>query len=136
MKTGQLLVLTFVCGMAARADFSYTQTRKTSQAMPGGGDQVTKHYLKGQKMKMETGNSATIMDFDAQTMTRIDSQAKTYTVTPFADLGKMMQRAEMDAKVEVKETGQKKNVNGFNSSEVVMTIAIRTETSLVTSTAT
>jgi hypothetical protein len=125
MKTGYVLILILACGTLARADFSYQQTRKSAQAMPaGGGDQVTKHYLKGQKMKVESGRSSSIFDFAAQTMTVLDTQAKTYTVTPFGEMGKSFKQSDMTAKIDVKETGQKKSINGFNANQVVMTIAV------------
>jgi len=125
MKTGYVLVLTLACGMTARADFSYTQTRKSGQGMAAAvGDQVTKHYLKGQKMKVDSGKTSSIFDFGAQTITVLDNQAKTYTVTPFGEMGKAMQQSDMSAKIDVKETGQKKSINGFNASEVVMTIGM------------
>ena len=127
MKAIQLAVLTMMCTLIARADFSYTQTRKSAQGVPGGaGDQVTKHYLKGQKMKMDNGKTATIFDFGAQTVTMIDNQAKTYTVTPFAELMKGAGPGvqQMNPTIDVKETGQKKNINGYSCNEVVMTIAV------------
>ena len=124
MKTGHLLVMTLASTMVARADFSYTQTRKSAQGAAAAGDAITRHFLKGQKMKVDSGKSASIFDFDAQTVTMMDNERKTYTVTPFSELGKKLPQTEMSAKLDVKETGQKKNVNGFNASEVVMTIAV------------
>ena len=125
MKTGYVLVLTLACGMTARADFSYTQTRKSGQGMAAAvGDQVTKHYLKGQKMKVDSGKTSSIFDFGAQTITVLDNQAKTYTVTRFGEIGKAVQQSDVSAKIDVKETGQKKSINGFNASEVVMTIGM------------
>src|SRR3954451_10420494 len=118
MKTGHLLTLTLACTLVARADFSYTQTRKSSTATPGApGDSATKHYLKGQKMMLDSERTASIFDFDAQTLTVIDRQKKTYSVTPFSDLGKALPQTGMNASIDVKDTGQKKNINGFNASE-------------------
>ncbi len=126
MKTAYLLIVMLGCGMTAKADFSYSQTRKSSQAMTAaGGEATTKHFLKGQKMKVDSGKTASIFDFDAQTVTVLDNQQKTYTVTPFGELGKGLPQTGMNANVDVKETGQKKVVNGFNASEVVMTIAMQ-----------
>jgi hypothetical protein len=124
MKTVHLMMLTVACTLIARADFSYTQTRKSAQGMGTGGDQVTRHYLKGQKMKVDSGKSASIFDFETQTVSSLDTQNKTYTVTPFSELGKAAQQSEISAKIDVKETGQKKSINGFNASEVVMTVAM------------
>ena len=126
MRTGHLLLCTVACTLAPRADFSYTQTRKSTKSIAGAGvgDAVTKHYLKGQKMKVDSGRTASIFDFDAQTFTTIDHQKKTYSVTPFSALGSALKQGDITATVDVKETGQKKNINGFNASEVVMTIGM------------
>src|SRR6185437_16076492 len=98
MKTIRLSILAFACVFAARADFSYTQTRKAMQSpMPGGAaDQVTKHYYKGQKMKTDSGTTATILDFDAQTITIINHSQKSYTVSKFTDIAQTAKAAEMD----------------------------------------
>jgi hypothetical protein len=108
--------------LTVRADFSYTTTVKSpggamAAATPGIG-RVTKTHLKGQKMKIDRGSSATIFDFDAQTSTYIDSSLKTYRVTKFSDLGEASRR--QDINVEVKDTGQKKTISGYNASEMVL----------------
>ena len=68
--------------------------------------------------------SATILDFDAQTITTINNRQKTVTVRNFSDIGAAAKQANIDAKIDVKETGQKKNVNGFNASELIMTMEV------------
>jgi hypothetical protein len=92
-------------------------------AMAGGANGSSKYYFKGQKLKVDNGNSATIMDFDAQTITTINNAQKTVSVKSFNDVsgGKP---SDVTAKIEVKETGQKKTVNGFNASELVLTMDI------------
>lgn len=129
MKTAQILILTFAASLAARADFSYTTTRKSTggamgQMAASAGDPVTKHYLKGQKMKIEHGDTATVIDFEAQTITSINPSQKTYSVAKFADLGKAIENAGVDVKADVKKTGAVKTINGFNASEVVMTMDV------------
>lgn len=121
----RLLFLTLIASAAARADFSYTMTSKPSGA-PGapGSEQVTRIYLKGQKMMSDTGPVSIIMDFDAQTMTMVNKTQKTYTVTKFADMGQTAAASITDVKADVKETGQHKTINGFNASELVMTMQI------------
>jgi hypothetical protein len=107
------------------ADFSYKSTRKTGGAMASMmGNQapaVSTYYYKDQKLKVDNGTSATIMDFGAQTITTIDHSAKTVTVRSFQDAAKASP-GTIDAMIDVKETGQKKKVNGFDASEVVMTM--------------
>jgi hypothetical protein len=42
----------------------------------------------------------------------------------FSDLGGMMKSTDIDAKADVKETGQKKIINGFNASQMIMTMEV------------
>jgi hypothetical protein len=133
MKIAILSLATLALTLNARADFSYTSTMKMSGGMASAASGGTsKHYLKGQKMKTDTGDSAIIMDFEAQTMTMVDNTKKTYHVTNFSDMGQALKRADqsdMSVKVDVKETGQRKSINGFNASEVIMTMEINNPTS-------
>jgi hypothetical protein len=46
---------------------------------------------------------------------------KSYTVSGFGDLAKTMP-AGMEAKIDLKETGQKKTINGFNASQAILTM--------------
>jgi Domain of unknown function (DUF4412) len=118
--TAALLIATFT----AHADFSYTTTQKATggqmAAMAAGQNQNTKFYLKGQKMKTENGDTATILDFDAQTITTVNNKQKTASVHKFSDIAAA--GTDVNAKIDVKETGQKKVINGYNASELVMTI--------------
>lgn len=122
MSFCKFLVLAIALAVAARADFSYTTTRKGTAAGQTG--EVTKHYLKGQKMMFDSGNRVILVDFDAQTITTIQTAQKTYTVAKFGDLGQTLQQNNMDISADVKETGQKKVINGFNASQVIMTMQI------------
>ncbi len=128
MRATCTLCLALAAAGAGRADFSYTTTMKSSAgpmaAVAGGNDRASKTYLKGQKMKIESPDSIMIMDFDAQTITHLSPTQKTYTVSKFSELGAGMDKAGMNVNIDVKETGQKKTINGFNSSEVVMTMEI------------
>lgn len=125
MRAKCTLCLMLAAGVMARADFSYTTTTKSSGGMMGaaaGQGSVTKNYLKGQKMKIETGNTIMILDFDAQTMTSINPTQKTYAVSKFSEMGNDMSKAGVGVNIDVKETGQRKTINGFNASEMVMTM--------------
>ena len=123
MKTATLLVVTLCATATAYADFSYTTTRKT-EGSPAAGcrPSATKYYYKGQKMMTDSGDTAMVIDFDAQTVTLIHKAQKTYSVMKFSDLGQVLKQADIDAKIDVKETGQKKMINGFNATEMVMTM--------------
>jgi hypothetical protein len=118
--TAALLVATFT----AHADFSYTTTQKATggqmAAMAASQNQNSKFYLKGQKMKTESGETAIILDFDAQTITTVSHRQKTVTVRKFSDMAAAT--SDVNAKVDVRETGQKKAINGYNASELVLTI--------------
>jgi hypothetical protein len=126
MKIAYLLIVPLACALNARADFSYTQTTKSSQGMmgAGGGDQSSKHYMKGSKIKVERGTTAIIMDFDAETVTTINHSAKTYSVMKFSDTQQALANAGAEIKIDVKDTGQHKTINGFNASQVVLTMDI------------
>jgi hypothetical protein len=125
LKTATLLVVTLCATATAYADFSYTTTRK-AQGSPAAAaaPSTTKYYFKGQKMMTDSGAAATLIDFDAQTITNINKTQKTWSVMKFSELGDVMKSADIDAKVDVKETGQTKMINGFNASEMVMTMEI------------
>lgn len=116
----RLLLLGLMAAGAAQADFSYTSTRK---GMPMGGDQSTKYYLKGNRMLIDNGSNAVLLDFDAQTTTTMDRAAKTYTVTKFADEGtNKLQDVKVDA--QFKETGQHRTISGYDCVQGVMTMAM------------
>jgi hypothetical protein len=124
MQIARFLMLALAAGAAARADFSYTMTRKSSGTMGAtGGDQATRYYLKGQKMMMDLGSMAIIMDFDAGSVTSINKMQKTYTVTPFGQIGQTMQGQQApDVQIDFKETGQHKTISGFEATQTVMTV--------------
>lgn len=121
MRTARFAMLALLAGAAARADFSYTMTRHSSGAMAAAGEQATRYYLKGQKIMTDMGSMALLIDFETQTVTAVNKAQKTYTVTPFGQLGGMAQ-ATPDVQVDFKETGQHKVINGFNASQAVMTM--------------
>jgi hypothetical protein len=112
--------------LTLRADFSYSTTTKSSGGMAAapGSNRVTKTYLKGQKMKIDRGSSVTIFDFDAQTSTYIDSSQKTYRVSKFSDLRETSSTQRQDLNIDVKDTGQKKTINGYNASEMVLSVVL------------
>ncbi len=123
MKTVNLLFLALCAAASAWADFSYITTRKGT-GPAASGPQETKHYFKGQKMLTDNGNTATLIDFDAQTITNIDKAQKTFTPIKFTDLPDILKQSDIEVKAEVKETGQKKVINGFNATEMVVSMAV------------
>ncbi len=121
-----LLPLTLATGLTAFADFSYTMTQKTTggsmAAMAGtAADRTTKNYLKGQKLLTGSSDVSTIIDFGAQTVTTLNHAQKTYSVKKFGEAG-AAGASNTNMTFDVKDTGQKKTINGFNASETVMTM--------------
>jgi hypothetical protein len=124
MSFSKSLILAAAMAVAARADFSYTSTRKGTGAGQTG--EVTKHYLKGQKVMFDSGNRMILVDFDSQTVTTMQTAQKTYTVVKFSDLGQNLKDTDVEITADGKETGEKKVINGFNASEIVMTMEVAT----------
>jgi hypothetical protein len=123
MKTLAALSIAAISAALAHADFSYTQTRTMTGGMLAsmagrGGPQSSKVMLKGQKMRTDDGKSSIILDLDGQTITNINHAQKTYTVRNLADLKTPVE--DLNAKADVKETGQTKTINGFHAKELVV----------------
>ncbi len=97
--------------------------------------------VKGNRMATVSKERASIIDLDAETITEISFARKTYTVMTFAEMKQMMeqmaQRAkdapkqqseqqpsnvDTDFKLEVKETGQAKEIAGLQTKEVILTM--------------
>src|SRR3954447_11233828 len=108
MQTAILLVVTLCASATAYADFSYTTTRKAQGPTAAAASSATKYYFKGQKMMTDNESVAMILDFDAQTITTINKTQKTWSVKKFSDIGQALKQTDVDAKVDLKETGQKK----------------------------
>lgn len=133
----------------AFADFTYEQTARITggsmvrlmKMVPGGGKalepQVSTHLVKGNRMATITARGISVVDLDKETMTEIDLEKSTYAVITFADFKlameamqkKMAQRAKqgeanMEVTFDVKETGAKKNIGGFNAREVLLLISM------------
>ncbi len=117
MKITNLILIALMGTMAARADFSYTMTRKGV-----GAPEVTTQSIKGQKMMIDNPSTTIVMDFDAQTITTVNKSQKTFTMKKFSDVGTGLSGTEMT--MDVKETGQKKNINGFDASELLLTVDV------------
>ena len=107
--------------------------------------------VKGNRKLTINDTTGRIIDLDQEKVYDIDYKGKSYKVMTFDDLRRQMQQAEERAKAEqqksqpsepksepadpnakqmqidfdLKETGQTKNINGFDTREVVMTITVR-----------
>jgi hypothetical protein len=125
VNLSKLIIVALAAAAGAHADFSYTTTTK-GPMMPGANTgQASKHYLKGDKMMTDMGNSAMIIDFDAQTVTHIDKANKTYSVSKVSDLTSGQgPAAKVEMSADFKETGEHKTINGFNASQAMMTVQV------------
>src|SRR5688500_6595142 len=111
-----------------------------------------KTAVKGNRKATLTGNTGQIIDLSEEKVYDIDFKKKQYTVTTFAELRRRMQEAEERARKEaekeerkeegrkeepqkptkeyevdfdVKETGQKKQIAGYDTKNVIATITVR-----------
>jgi hypothetical protein len=85
--------------------FGALGTIANAAARLGGGDMhnmPSTTYVSGHKMKVESANSATILDADAGRVTSIDMKQKTYTSMTFADMAAAMQQAQASARQQMK----------------------------------
>jgi hypothetical protein len=107
---------------------------------------VSSIAIKGDRKMSVAGDNGEIIDLNEQKVYGLDMKAKTYKVVTFAELRAAYEKAKADAtaktqemkpedkkqvedttkqyelEADVKETGQKKNINGFDTHEVILTI--------------
>jgi hypothetical protein len=105
--------------------------------------------VKGDRRFRGDENMAEIVDLNEEKVYQVDLRKKTYTVMTFAEIRKRMEEArrkaeeqmakskpeqkagpdekgrEMEMDFDIKETGQKRAINGFDCREVVMTVTVR-----------
>ncbi len=85
---------------SAQADFSYTTTRKQSGGVSvAGRNSMTKFYIKGAKMKVDSGNRAFILDFDARTLTTVDNGQKTISIETLKESGAEAPKIEVNESI-------------------------------------
>ncbi len=118
-------------------DFSYEQTAKVTGGMAAMASRFTGQaaeptttsvMVKGNLMANVTKGEASLIDLDAETVTEISFDRKTYSVITFAQMKEMMERmtqsksGQGDFKVSAKETGQSKQIGSFTAKELVITV--------------
>lgn len=100
--------------------------------------------VKGSRKMTINDNTGHLVDLDEEKIYEIDMRGKTYKVLTFEELRRRMQEAQEKAKkqsaeatktepgeqnveidFDLKESGQKKAINGYDCREVVMTITVR-----------
>jgi hypothetical protein len=103
--------------------------------------------VKGDRKITSTDDSATVIDLSEEKIYELNVRDKSYKVVTFAEMRKRMEEAtakaeedarkqraredkkdpnqkEMTVDFNVKDTGQKRQINGFNCRQVIITIAI------------
>jgi hypothetical protein len=150
------------------ADYTYQQTTQitggsllqmvktvgvfSSQARHMGDPVVSTIYLKDNRLANVSPENIEIIDLDAQTITQIDVQKKSYTVMTFAQMKQTIENARAQAQqaaaqqqaqpaaqpaanpdaqnvnmsfdVKVRNTGAQKQISGLQSSESIMTLML------------
>jgi hypothetical protein len=114
---------------------------------------TTSVAVKGDRKASMSDSAGQIVDLKEEKIYDVDMRKKTYKVTTFAELQRRMEEArkkaeedakkaqaqektakpaadgkdqkQMDVDFDLKETGQKKTINGFETREIVMTITMR-----------
>lgn len=109
--------------------------------------------VKGNRKITFNDTTGTIIDLDEEKVYQLDMKGKTYKVLTFDDMRRQLEQAEQRAKkveekpeekpeaasepaknpdakqiqidFDVKDTGEKKNINGYDCHEVVMTVTVR-----------
>jgi hypothetical protein len=107
--------------------------------------------VKGDRKFTSNGTTGQIVDLQEEKIYDLDLKNKTYTVTTFAELRKQMEEArrkaaeqasaeeeatpeekgkpaekpEVEIDFDIKESGQKRAINGFDAREVIMTVVAR-----------
>ena len=67
------------------------------------------------------GDTAMVIDFRSQTITTLDNKRKTMSVMSFGAGGSASPPGDAGAKIELKETGQTKTIDGHHSIEMLLT---------------
>ena len=117
---------------------------------------TTTTYIKGDRLRKDQLNgaeltSSQIIDLDREQIVMLDHKKKTYTVRTFAEMKAQMEKAiaaarstpqnppppkdtnkekpdvKVEPKINVKDTGETKVINGFNTRKVLLTVEVEGE---------
>jgi hypothetical protein len=129
-------------------DFSYEQTSKVTGGMMAGVMKFAGAFskqarepivntvaVKGNRMLHASQHHASIIDLDKETITEINFDKKQYSVMTFTQMKQMMeemsermksssdgQKADVKFKVSAKDTGEKKQIAGFDTHQMILTM--------------
>jgi len=137
-----------LAGACLQADFSYQQGSKLTGGAMAGAMKVVGVFskqarepiqsavmVKGDRMATHSGETAQIIDLGSETITDVNFSRKQYTVVTFEQMRQFMakmaqeagkakeaERADVQFKVDVKDTGQQKEIAGLPTRQMVMTL--------------
>jgi len=90
--------------------------------------------VKGDRMMHRSKDHASVIDLNTQTITSIDFQKKTYSTMTFEEMKQALEqmqqkmkkndKAEMSFKVDAKNTGNTKQINGLDCKEMILTMTM------------
>src|SRR5438874_7340355 len=101
--------------------------------------------VKGNRLLHGNKDHASVIDLDSETITQIDYQKKSYSVMTFAEMKQFMEQAmqrmknapkqpqqdspdkpdvKTDFKLDIKSTGESKQINGLQAKETILTMQI------------
>ncbi len=88
--------------------------------------------VKGGRMAHLSGDTAQIVDLAAETITEVNHPQKTFSVITFAQMAEAMKKmasrmhedpeSDVDFKIEVKDTGASKQIQGLDAHQMMMTL--------------
>jgi len=87
--------------------------------------------VKGNRMAHRSDRHSSIIDLDAETITQVDPQKKTYSVMTFEQMKAMLEQAQqkmkqnpnanqMSFKVSADKTGNRKTISGMDATELIL----------------
>jgi hypothetical protein len=81
-----------------------------------------KIYVKGNKMARVGVPTSSIYDLDAGTVTILDHEKRTYTITTFAAMERRIDKAQRGYNVDVSDTGNTMDIDGQTADEYAITV--------------
>ena len=137
-----------LCCSIAWADFSYEQSSKITGGAMAGMMRVAGAFskaarepqkmtimVKGDRMAMVSQNRVNIIDLNAETFSDVDLEKKTYATITFAQMAEAMRRmaekmgqakndGSIQFKADVKNTGATRVIQGMNTKETILALAM------------
>ena len=113
------IVLLAGCGLCLRADVRLTMTTT------GPRNGVTQEYVKGREMRVDRGQTSTILDLRNGTATVLNHQQKTYSVVKLGGARQIpMSQSGMAPKANVRHTGAHRAIDGHDCEQVLLDVEL------------